>query len=41
MSSKLGKKNPLTVANQNQYRPDKGSNSEEQMFFDSLVANVQ
>ena len=41
MSSKLGKKSPLTVSDQNQYMPDKGGNSEEQLFCDSLVANVQ
>ena len=41
MSSKLSKRNPLTLSDKNQYRTDKGADSEEQTFYDSLVANVQ
>lgn len=41
MSSKLGKKNPLTVSDQNQHHLDKAADYDEQLFYDSLVANVQ
>lgn len=43
LSSKLGKKNPLIVSEQNEYcSPGNTQESKlENIFYDSLVANVQ
>ncbi len=45
LSSKLGKANPLVLARDNQYvpQPPQGGkiSTDEQMFLDSLITNIQ
>ena len=41
MSSKLNKNNPLILSHRNQFKTVNGANSEENIFYESLVSNVQ